>query len=418
MAHKRIPKYRLHKPSGQAVVTVRGKDYYLGRHGSPESRSEYDRLVARLLSGDPGPARAGVTLAEVLGRYWEHAVAQGYHHRHLDRIKRALGVARDLYGGEPAESFRGKALKACRERMVQAGWCRRVVNQRANCLKTALKWALSEEMISAEAYGSVRALPALLRGRTTAPESEAVTPAPAGHVEAALPFLPPFLADAARLQMLTACRPGEALALHAQELDDSRPVWVFDLAKHKTRWRGHRRLILVGPKGQELVRKYLRRACPLCGATGRAGRLNFAAGVCGACAAKGAEAVDPGWLRDDYYLFEPALARVERFEDMRAARKSPVQPSQADRSKAAPGKAPGKRYLVTSYDRAVAKACDRAGVPRWHPHQLRHAAATAIRAEFGIELAQIILGHASLQATEIYAAADLAKAMEAVASRG
>jgi hypothetical protein len=29
----RIPSYRLHKPTGQAVVTIDGKDHYLALHG-------------------------------------------------------------------------------------------------------------------------------------------------------------------------------------------------------------------------------------------------------------------------------------------------------------------------------------------------------------------------------------------------
>ncbi|MFO0957082.1 MAG: hypothetical protein U0800_06395 [Isosphaeraceae bacterium] len=41
----RTPTYRLHKPTRQAVVTLDGKDIYLGRYGSPESRAEYDGLV-------------------------------------------------------------------------------------------------------------------------------------------------------------------------------------------------------------------------------------------------------------------------------------------------------------------------------------------------------------------------------------
>ena len=36
----RNPSYRLHKPSGQAVVTLNGRDYYLGKHGTAESRAE------------------------------------------------------------------------------------------------------------------------------------------------------------------------------------------------------------------------------------------------------------------------------------------------------------------------------------------------------------------------------------------
>ncbi len=31
------PKYRHYKPKGPAVVRIDGEDYYLGKHGSPES---------------------------------------------------------------------------------------------------------------------------------------------------------------------------------------------------------------------------------------------------------------------------------------------------------------------------------------------------------------------------------------------
>jgi hypothetical protein len=42
--------YRLHRSTGQAVVTLGGKDFYLGRHGTTESRREYDRLTAEWLA--------------------------------------------------------------------------------------------------------------------------------------------------------------------------------------------------------------------------------------------------------------------------------------------------------------------------------------------------------------------------------
>jgi hypothetical protein len=54
----RTPSYRKHKPTGQAVVTLSGRDFYLGRYGSRESRSEYDRLIAEWLTSGrelPGP---------------------------------------------------------------------------------------------------------------------------------------------------------------------------------------------------------------------------------------------------------------------------------------------------------------------------------------------------------------------------
>jgi hypothetical protein len=41
----RLPKYRKHKASGQAIVTLNGVDFYLGPHGSAASKHEYDRLI-------------------------------------------------------------------------------------------------------------------------------------------------------------------------------------------------------------------------------------------------------------------------------------------------------------------------------------------------------------------------------------
>ena len=45
-----ISSYRLHKQSGQAITTINlngtGKDYFLGRYDTSESRVKYNRLLA------------------------------------------------------------------------------------------------------------------------------------------------------------------------------------------------------------------------------------------------------------------------------------------------------------------------------------------------------------------------------------
>lgn len=46
----------------------------------------------------------------------------------------------------------------------------------------------------------------------------------------------------------------------------------------------------------------------------------------------------------------------------------------------------------------------------WHPHQLRHNAATMLRREYGLEAAQVILGHKTLTVTQIYAEKNVAAA--------
>jgi integrase len=67
---------------------------------------------------------------------------------------------------------------------------------------------------------------------------------------------------------------------------------------------------------------------------------------------------------------------------------------------------------VAGYRRAISRACALAGVPEWHPHQLRHTAATELRRAYGVEATRIVLGHASLDATEIYAEADVHRARQ------
>ncbi len=42
---KKLPSYRLHKPTGQAVVTLSGRDHYLGKFGTPHSHNKYQRLI-------------------------------------------------------------------------------------------------------------------------------------------------------------------------------------------------------------------------------------------------------------------------------------------------------------------------------------------------------------------------------------
>ena len=50
LAIDQVPAYRLHKQSGHAIVTLDGRDFLLGPHGSDESRRLYSRRVAEWLA--------------------------------------------------------------------------------------------------------------------------------------------------------------------------------------------------------------------------------------------------------------------------------------------------------------------------------------------------------------------------------
>ena len=83
-----------------------------------------------------------------------------------------------------------------------------------------------------------------------------------------------------------------------------------------------------------------------------------------------------------------------------------------------PKRKPAERYHVSSYDHAVTPACEKVGVPRWHPNQLRHTYATRVRKERGLEAAQVVLGHATANITQVYAERDLTLAAEVAATMG
>lgn len=74
--------------------------------------------------------------------------------------------------------------------------------------------------------------------------------------------------------------------------------------------------------------------------------------------------------------------------------------------------------IRTAYCRAITRACDKAKIARWVPHQLRHTAADTVRQSFGLEHTQSILGHAKADMSEHYAKAGAAKAAEVARAIG
>ena len=79
----RPPAYRLHKARNTAVVTIDGRNHYLGPYGSPESHEKYARLIAdwrlhaNALAKPLAPRRADATRSvnELILAYFRHVQA-------------------------------------------------------------------------------------------------------------------------------------------------------------------------------------------------------------------------------------------------------------------------------------------------------------------------------------------------------
>ena len=120
------PTYRLHKASGQAVCTIDRKDHYLGKHGTPESRVRYERLVSAWMQGDScsassDPDPVSITVTELAAAYLRWA--EGYYIKHgeqtseLGNVKRAIRALRETYASLPAQDFSPLKLRAVRDRL-------------------------------------------------------------------------------------------------------------------------------------------------------------------------------------------------------------------------------------------------------------------------------------------------------------
>lgn len=399
----RPPKYWLHKPTGQAAVKIDGKRLYLGKYGSAASHQRYAEVVASwresatrataevaLPATDPIPTEVVVvtpsllrercqsgctlTLNELILVFVQHA--RSYYRKHgkvtreADQIAEVLRLVREQHGELPADGFGPVLLKELREKMIARDWSRNHLNKQVSRIVRMFKWGVENELVAPDTHARLAAVPGLKKGRSEARETEGVECVDDAVVDQTLPHLTDVVASMIRFQRLTSARPGEVCAIRPGDIDRSGEVWAYTPGSHKTEHHNRGRLIMVGPKAQELLRPFLQR-----------------------------QAGD--------YCFTPAESEALRYAAIRAARKTPLRPRDraAEARRAQRGYAPC--YDTGTYRHAVQRGCKRAGVTLWAPHQLRHTAATLIRKRYGIEAAQVVCGHESADVTQVYAERDL-----------
>lgn len=393
-----FPKYRHYKPKDLAVVRIRGKDHYLGKFGSDESKQKYRRLIAELLT-TPSPTRepndraraigdTSLTVDQLLVAFWERHVVSYYVKdskptSERDNIRQALRFAHRLYGSTQASDFGPQALKTVRQAMIDAGRCRNLINKDVNRIRGAFRWAVEHELLPLPIFQALVTVAGLRKDRTEAKEKPPVGPVSEEHVEAVLPLVSPTVATMIRVQRLTGMRPQEVILMRAVDIDRSDPAcWFYRPHRSKGEHHGRERVVYLGPRCQELLLPYLEQY-------------------------------------PDGYLFSPKRAEVQRRAELGARRKRALSPAQrAHRPKPDPERAPGDLYDDGAYRKAIRRVCKRLGIPIWFPHQLRHSAASEIRRRYGLEASQAVLGHSELGTTQIYAEVDRTAAQKVMAEIG
>lgn len=389
---RRRPAYTLHRPTGQARVRVDGRDHYLGPHGSQGSRDRYDDLVAEWLARNDDATRYSLAVDDLVLLYFEHAARHyrknGRSTSELSCIKTAIRYLVAECGRVRVREFGPRKLLAVREAMIRDGHCRRSINKHTGRIRRLFRWAVKNEYCPPEIVTSLECVDPLEAGRCEAVETEPIRPVPQDQIDAIKPYVSRPVWAMVQLQVLTGMRPSEVMAMRACDLNMSGRVWEYVPQSHKTEHHGRGRLVFIGPQAQRIIREFL--------------KPDLAAYL---FSPRDVRDVKPGgerqpgerYNRDAYRnAIQRAFSRARMPNEYRPERKL----SKAERER--------RKQLRREWLRANA----------WHPHQLRHNAATELRRQFGIEAARTVLGHAALQTTEFYAEIDLQHARKIMAKVG
>lgn len=401
--------YKLIPPGGQFATN----DPNVAVELAAEMYRQASLRTTGTVAGDD--LRGPMTVGDLVLRYM--AFAREYYHdrggeetSEVETLRYSFKYLTEHSGKLAAANFTALKLKAFRTMLMERKrpdgnggaepkMCRTTINKLVQRVQRMFRWAAEEELVPASTGHSIWAVKSLAIGRFKTRESHDVKPVERQYVELTAKYAWPTTRDMMMLQLYTGMRPGEVCEMQVAEINIEGDIWQFKPLEHKTAYRGHTRLIRLGPQAQEIVKRRM--------------------------AGKGT--MD--------YLFSPRQEAKERKELRAAARKTPVQPSQVERAErnAKRNKIESLRdhFDTTGYRQSINDTIDRANkallaeaeknraegftvgavpvIPHWHPNQIRHTTATIVRKEFGDkgrEAAKALLGHKTLKVTDQYAEID------------
>ena len=342
------------------------------------------------------------SVADLAADYLAHAKRVFVKHGRMTstcwNVAYAMQAILDAWGRRAASSIEAPDLAAVREAMIEGEdavgrkYTRAVttVNDRLFIIKQSFRWARERGLVSKEHLYDLMMVQPLKAGRCEAKAPRGIKPVDEHWVAITKPFCASPVRAMIDIQWLTGMRPGEAVIMRSTDIDMAGDCWLYTPHAHKMEHKGKVRVILIGPRAQEVIKPFLERP-------------------------------------PTAYLFSPAEARAEQLAKKRSSRKTKLWPSHKRRLALSrtddPQRAPRDRYSEESYRRAIHYGCRAAAraarkkdpeaiVPKWNPNQLRHAAATRFNKMFALEDVSVTLGHSELATTRIYAQPDLSKALE------
>ena len=381
------PALRIHKKTGHARCRIDGREYWLGRAGTPECEARYRALVTRwakatadamavadspIVPPQSGPATIAAALAQYLVEVKGNATGEELRKHARWWLARSFAATLSQYSAVRLNDFGPKMFARWVEEVASSPMPQKRAGESVTRTTTHVRkivaemlrfveWCVAGEIVTADKLVALRSVKRMPLAGARSPVIR--KPVDDAAIRQTVEKLPAVYAAIVTICRHSAARPGEVLAIKPCEIDTTscRGVWIWRPTKHKTQRFGRERAVVLGPRCIKALEPWL-------------------AGV----------------PESEVVFTTDCIKRVRSANTIRL-------------------RARRKRLPITAADlrRAVRIACEALEVPTWTPYSLRHSGLTEFRAVGGVDAAQIQAGHSQASTTERYAGADISRAIEA-----
>ena len=265
-------------------------------------------------------------------------------------------------------------------------YTRRGINDVTKWIKRIWKWGVGRQFVRIERLHALDEVKSLRIGESEAADNHKRKRIIEEEFEKVLAKVNPVVADMLKLIWLTAMRPYEVCEMRPFDiLRDDPKCWLYipgrdrsPVGRHKTMRFERVKVIPLTAEAQKILKSRIKD------------------------------------FESKEYIFSPIEAIEIVLKNKSLKRKTPLNLGNrpGTNQKEHPMIRPRNQYDHNSLCRACIRACEKAGVEKFVPYDLRRTMATGTRSILGKEAAKVLLGHTKTDTTDIYLLEEVQEAIK------
>lgn len=265
-------------------------------------------------------------------------------------------------------------------------YTRRGINDTIDWIRRIWKWGVGRQFVRIEKLHALDEVKSLRSGESEAVDNHKRKRVTEEEFKKVLEKVNPIVADMLKLIWLTAMRPYEVCEMRPFDiLRDDPECWLYipgrdrgPVGKHKTMRFERVKVIPLTSEAQKLLKRRIKD------------------------------------FESKEYIFSPkeAIEVVLKTKSLRRKTLLNSGNKPGTNRKEHPMIHPRNRYNHNSLCRACVRACEKAGVAKFVPYDLRRTMATGTRSILGKEAAKVLLGHTKTDTTDIYLLEEVQEAIK------